>query len=565
MSAVAEPSSFPQDAAALARQGRLDEAERLARTRLNAAPDDAEAVQLLGGIARARGDRARAVELYSEALRLKPAFAKAHSNLGATLLEMGRVGEAIDHLSRALADEPDFVDARVNLGAALFNAGRFADAERELRAALQLAPDDTLALNTLGNALFRQGRVDEAIAAFETALAREPDLAMAINNLGTAWREKGEPIKAEQAFRRALSVQPDAPETWNHLGIILRDQGRYPEALAAHGRALRANPAFDPARFARSLIELGEGRFAEGFSDYRARPLREQGQVARDRLPDDLTGRRVLLLPNQGLGDELFFLRFAPLLKARGAVLAYRTGSALAAIVRRIATLDRVVSVDEPDPAHDVALSIGDLPHLLGVTAAADLPPPVELAAAEEDRATIAARLARLGPPPYVGLTWRAGTREWNALLKAVPVAALGRALSGLSATFLAVQRAPDAGEIATLADALGAPVHDLSDLNASLPEMLALLERIEAYAGVSNTNTHLCAGTRRIAHVLVPHPPEWRWMNAGGRSPWFPHFPVYRQQTGGAERGCAQRGWEGALAALARDLAAHIGAGGRR
>jgi hypothetical protein len=277
-------------------------------------------------------------------------------------------------------------------------------------------------------------------------------------------------------------------------------------------------------------------------------------------LLDDLTGRRVLLLPNQGLGDEMFFLRFAGLLKARGAVLAYRTGPALAALARRVAALDRVVSGDEPDPAHDLALSIGDLPHLLRVNTVADLPPPVRLAAAEGDRAAVAARLARLGPPPYVGLTWRAGTREWNALLKTVPVAALGRALRGLSATFLALQRAPDAGEIATLADALGAPVHDLSDLNASLPEMLALLERIEVYAGVSNTNTHLRAGTGRIAHVLVPHPPEWRWMNAGARSPWFPRFPVYRQQATGAERG-----WRGALAALARDLAAHIGAGERR
>lgn len=565
MSAVADPSSSLRDAAALARQGRLDEAERLAQARLATAPGDAEALQLLGGIARARGDRARAVELYSEVLRLKPTFAKARSNLGATLLEMGRVGEAIDHLGRALADEPEFVDARVNLGAALFSAGRFAEAERELRAALALVPDDTLALNTLGNALFRQGRADEAIAAFEAALAREPDLAMAINNLGTAWREKGEPAKAERAFRRALSLRPDSAETWNHLGVILRDQGRHSEALAAHDRALAANSSFAPARFARSLVELGEGRFAEGFRDYLARPLSEQGRVVRDRLPGDLAGKRILLLPNQGLGDELFFLRFAHFLKARGATLAYRTGPALVALARRVAALDRVVSDGEPDPAHDLALSVGDLPHLLDVNDTADLPPPVALAAAEEDRATVAARLARLGPPPYVGLTWRAGTREWNALLKTVPVAALGRALSGLPATFLALQRAPDAGEIAALSDALGVPVHDLSGLNAALPEMLALLERVEVYAGVSNTNTHLRAGTGRVAHVLVPHPPEWRWMNAGDRSPWFPRFPVYRQRTAGAERGWPERGWEGALAALARDVAAHIGAGGWR
>jgi hypothetical protein len=77
---------------------------------------------------------------------------------------------------------------------------------------------------------------------------------------------------------------------------------------------------------------------------------------------------------------------------------------------------------------------------------------------------------------------------------------------------------------------------------------MLALLHRIEAYVGVSNTNTHLRAGTVRPSHVLVSHPPEWRWMNRGDRSPWFPTFPVYRQTF-------SVDGWQSALASLRRDL----------
>lgn len=555
MSAVADPSSPLEEAAALARQGRFEEAEVLATARLAADPRDAEMTQLLGGIARARGDRARAVELYSKALRLRPDFAKAHSNIGATLLEIGRVGEAVEHLRRAVASEPDFADARVNLGAALFNMGKFAEAETELRAALAQAPDDVLALNTLGNVLFRQGRLDEAIALFEAAIGREPRLAMAINNLGTAWREKGDCAKAEAAFRRAVEIKPDLAEAWNHLGVVLREQGRYAEALAAHERALAAQPTFAPALFARSLIDLGEGRFEEGFRDYRARPLAEQARVVRDALPENLAGRRVLLRPNQGLGDELFFLRFAAGLKARGARLAYRTGPALAPIVARLAVLDEVVAEKAPDPAHDLAMSIGDLPYLLRMRTADDIPPPLALAVTDEEHSAAAARLAALGPPPYVGVTWRAGRRQWNALLKTVPVAALGRALRGQHATFLALQRDPDAGEIEALSAALGAPVHDLSALNAALPEMLAVLDRIDAYVGVSNTNTHLRAGAGKISHVLVPHPPEWRWLNAGDRSPWFPDFPVYRQTMAGAGEG-----WEGALAALGGDLAAHLG-----
>jgi hypothetical protein len=94
---------------------------------------------------------------------------------------------------------------------------------------------------------------------------------------------------------------------------------------------------------------------------------------------------------------------------------------------------------------------------------------------------------------------------------------------------------------------ALGARVHDLSDLNDDLEAMLALLEVIDEYVGVSNTNTHLRACAGKTARVLVPAPAEWRWMAAGRYSPWFPGFPVYRQGVDGD--------WRAALDELARDL----------
>lgn len=551
MTAIAASSFALEEAVALARSGRFDEAEALIRNRLVNEPHDAESLNMLGGIARARGESARAAECYAEALRWHPSFAKARSNLGAVLLEAGRVDEAIGHLRQALLADPACIDARVNLGAAFVAGGKYEDAEYELRAALAVLPDDALASNTLGNALFHQRRLDEAIAAYEQAIAAEPTLVMALNNLGTAWRERGNWDKAEASLRRATTLDPRHAEAWSGLGVVLRERGRFDEALEAQNRALTIKPNFLPAQFSRGLLALGQGRFAEGFRDYLARPVPESGRLFRGELPSDLSGKRVLLLSDQGFGDELFFLRFAPALQRRRAKLIYRAGSAVASIVSRIGLLDEVLAANGPEPACDFVLSIGDLPHALGIGSAADLPLPLALPAVESEQAAISAVLAQLGPPPYVGLTWRAGLREWNALQKAVPIDVWGRTLARLPTTFLALQRDPDAGEIQALSGAIGAPLHDLSHLNRSLESMLALLHRIDAYVGVSNTNTHLRAGTGKTAHVLVPHPPEWRWMNAGDRSPWFPSFPLYRQKVSDGAGG----GWTETLTRLRRDL----------
>jgi hypothetical protein len=163
------------------------------------------------------------------------------------------------------------------------------------------------------------------------------------------------------------------------------------------------------------------------------------------------------------------------------------------------------------------------------------------------------ARLALLGPPPYLGLTWRGGTPpaeqgagNW-ALYKTLAIAQLGAALKGFRGTFLALQRKPEAGELDAMADALGAPLHDLSELNNDLEAMHALLALIDEYVGVSNTNMHLRAAAGRVARVLIPAPAEWRWMASGAHSPWFPGFAIYRQAVDG--------NWSAALQALARDV----------
>ena len=168
------------------------------------------------------------------------------------------------------------------------------------------------------------------------------------------------------------------------------------------------------------------------------------------------------------------------------------------------------------------------------------------------------AALAALGPAPYVGLTWRGGTDRRGAsefcdareaaLFKEADLRSLAAAVKGLPATLVAIQRLPAAHEIPQLAGLAGQPVHDLCAANDDLEHMTALLAVLEDYVGVSNTNMHLRAGLGLAAKVLVPHPPEFRWMAAGASSPWFPGFGVYRQQSNG--------GWLDAVERLRADLA---------
>jgi hypothetical protein len=167
--------------------------------------------------------------------------------------------------------------------------------------------------------------------------------------------------------------------------------------------------------------------------------------------------------------------------------------------------------------------------------------------------AQLGERLAQLGPPPYIGVTWRAGTAPeqqvgaaWH-LYKSIALTTLATAMKHTNGTVVALQRYPQAGEIATLSEELKRPVHDLTALNEDLEGMLAVLALIDEYIGVSNTNMHLRAAVGRTARVLVPAPAEWRWMQHGRTSPWFPGFSIYRQSL--------QGDWTRSVEALRYDL----------
>jgi len=265
------------------------------------------------------------------------------------------------------------------------------------------------------------------------------------------------------------------------------------------------------------------------------------------------------VIGEQGLGDELFFLRFAPRLRQSGHRLSGRFDRKLLPLLGRIAGLfDRLVAFDDPQAVEvDAAVLSADLP----LASAQDAAPPLELPVDADRRARFWARMQQFGPPPYVGVTWQAGALRDERkvagafyLTKEVPPDLLGGALSALRATVVVLQRRPSVDDLRRFTDSLGRPALDLSAVNDDLQDALAVLSLLHDYVSVSNTNTHLRAGCPGMpARVLVPFNPEWRWGLRAERSPWFPAFSVYRQS--------AQEGWAPALHALTSDLSAAIAA----
>jgi hypothetical protein len=435
----------------------------------------------------------------------------------------GRLEEALQAFDALVRRYPAVAQARQMRGLTLCHLERFDEGMADMRAAIAMAPRTAAFHCDLGMILFVLDRGDEAHAEFKRALMLSPGDPDALSNLSLVLRARGDFAGAEQSARRAIAGRADFPQAHLNLATALLPQGKFAEAWRAYG--VRPSP----------WVNLRD-------------PRQPAGAPHVDRLPEP--SAPLVLHGEQGLGDTLFFLRFAPALRARGHRLAFWGDPRLEPLLRRTGLFEHFIR-GEAVPAEGLAVAwVGDLPGMLGETDPAAFPPALPIPPEAPRTALLRTYLERLGAAPYVGLTWRAGLdrRGRIGLAKGVPAEALARALSGVRGTFISLQRGPAAGEVEAFAAALGAPVHDGAALNDRLEDALAAMALMDEYVGVSNTNTHLRASAGRAARVLVPWPPEWRWMHAPERSPWFPAMPLYRQSRGGD--------WAPALARLRDDLA---------
>ena len=159
----------------------------------------------------------------------------------------------------------------------------------------------------------------------------------------------------------------------------------------------------------------------------------------------------------------------AAALRSRAAHVAFACPGKLFTLLEAMSPVSELRHASDDKSGFDLSVPVGDLPRLL---AAHDTPAPLAVSAAPDRVALWRERLAALGPPPYLGVTWRAGTktddepefaaRGEDPLYKEIDIAALATAVRAWPGTVLVLQRLPQQGEVAAFAKALGPVLDDV-------------------------------------------------------------------------------------------------------
>ncbi|MBY6264552.1 tetratricopeptide repeat protein [Azospirillum sp. 412522] len=447
----------------------------------------------------------------------------------------GHADAAADAYRRILAAEPAQPDTLHLSGVLRAQTGDAAAAIRWIGRSVRVRPAAPAPWGHLGAALRAAERPEQAVPVLRRALALDPADGDALEAHGASLHALARYPEARRWLERAARLRPGHAATLLNLGTVLRDLRRFDEAESCFDAVLARSPANSEAHLARAVGRLVRGDLRAGWAGFEHRWQRFATPPWAGQPPG---GATILLHMDQGFGDAIQFVRYAPLVArvaAQGGgrvvlethLLLYRLfnrwlGSSIQVLVR-----------GEDPPPHDIHCPLMSLPHAFG-TGLADIPAAVPYLAPEPD--DVARWRDRMAGPDgadgagaglRVGLVWAGNPHHRNDRNRSIPVTALMPLLSVPGVRFASLQT----GVAATDLDCLpGMRVPNVVERVRDFADTAAILANLDLLVTVDTAIAHLAGAMGVPCWLMLPHVPDWRWMLDRADSPWYPSLRLFRQ-----------------------------------
>jgi Flp pilus assembly protein TadD len=424
-------------------------------------------------------------------------------NHGVISAQQGMLDEAIGYYKRAIALKPDFVEAH----------------------------------NNLGDVLNSKRRLDEALICFLKAILLNPRSVHAYNNLGNILTKIGCLQEALASFEQALTIDPDCADAHNNRGLALQHLKHYDEALISYNKAVLINRNCASAYINKASFKLLLGKYEEGWPLYEWRWKGEQlKHYARNFYQplwlgkQSIVNKTILLHGEQGLGDVIQFVRYAPLVEELGAKVILECPHILIPLLDTLKGDITLVAHGDVLPAFDLHCPLMSLPLAFG-TRIDSIPASIPYLSADSHKQR--EWRGRLGPKarPRLGLVWSGNINHVQDYNRSISLRTL-EPLLHLDFEFHSLQKDSRDDDHAILIEhgqiqVHEAELHDFSDT-------AALIAELDLIVTVDTAVAHLAGALGKEVWILLPYSPDFRWMTERSDSPWYPTARLFRQRNGG-------------------------------
>jgi tetratricopeptide (TPR) repeat protein len=460
----------------------------------------------------------------------------------------GKLDDAERLCRKILKRQPNNADILNLFGLILSQRKEYDSAMQYLEKSLSINPLNASAQNNLGFCLARLGRRDDALGFFEKALELNPYLYDALMNKGEVCYSRGLFDEAIKYFQKALQLKPNEANASNNIGACLLDTGKVRESIQHFQKAIQIKEYFSEAHFNLGIAMLLLGDFKNGWWEYMWRWGLDEFRVPDFKQPiwdkQELTGKTLYLHAEQGFGDIIQFIRYAPLIAERGARIIFACPKTISSLMKNVEGLSQVV-YEDPYPEFDYHCPILCLPMVFG-TNLENIPAKIPYIKADPVLVKKwAERIQNNNSHLKVGLAWAGSTKHKKDHLRSISLNLLAPLAQLEGITFYSLQIG--AGSEQAKTPPSGLKLIDYMDEVIDFSDTAALMENLDMVISVDTSVAHLAGAMGKPVWTLIQCVPDWRWMLDREDSPWYPTMSLFRQASPGD--------WESVIKRVADEL----------
>ncbi len=480
----------------------------------------------LGLVAYEKKDYIKAVELLKKVVIAQPKNTKANFFLGLSYQTKGDFEKALAAYTQVLKLKPDFSEALVCRGDVCRLLFQYGQAKVDYDRALELSKNSYRAF--FGRALVysRWKNSEATLTDYTSALKLVPDSVDILINRAGIYCDDNQFELAFSDYIRALQIELSNIELLNSLGVFYFKKGDLDRALDYFNKALRLNPENINALFSRASIYLLRQNFTDGFKDFLVRVnlprfaeemggvlpgLTKETMLSRNK---ELEGKKILVCKEQGLGDNVQFIRYICCLVDKGAQVFLLMDDRLNELLQ---------SLPWPWQPYRVGMKYDYWTTPLCLTSffSTDEVFTINSYLLANDKLIDfwRERLNKLGEGLRVGISWRGGATKLDRLSRSIDEQVLKTLLSIKGCTFINLQYDCDRQELDHINAVNSFAIFhmDAIDLKNDVSNLAALMTALDLIITVDNTTAHLAGALGLPAYLLLPKIPNWRWLLDGG------------------------------------------------
>jgi len=485
------------------------------------------------------GSPKEALHYYQEALEIEKNQAFIYYNQGRALKKINHINESIDSYTKAIHLDSNYFLAYFNRGLLFHELGNFDAALQDFNETVCLQKDFYPVLYNRARLYQDMKNFDAAIQDYNRVIYIKPDYAESFNNRGMAFHQLGNYDAALKDYNEAISLKESYADAISNRGALYRDFGDLEKAITEYKYALKIDNKHIDALYNLGLTYLKNKNFDQGWPLYEKRLELSEYLLSYNikefqKLTNNLSikNKSLLILSEQGLGDEIFFSRMIKKFKDTEAKITCLVDTRLVKLFQRSFDSIHFISKDVAIETitYDYAISFGSLGYFLNYKPNNEK----SYLVSNKEGALPFKKIIKKRNSKYIcGISWKSANPKLGEA-KSITLEKLLPLLNMPNTTYINLQYGNIKDEINFIKNKYHIDIINFDEINyyKDIDTVVSLIDVCDFVISTSNITAHLSGALNKNTYLVLPYANAkiWYWHEGQGSSMWYPTIKLFSQ-----------------------------------